>query len=129
MFNGYLLKIDGVQFPNLLIIESSYSVDRSPLVVNDYYDGNYDRHVEFAEKDNVVVSFDTRVMSEADYRAISGMFHDEMEVNYYDPLTGLYDTGVFTYTKNLTPTIRRIANDNTIFFKEQSIELIRKRGR
>lgn len=127
MFNGYLLKIDDIQVPNNYIIESSYLASSEPIIVSDYYDAEYNWHVNRAPQDQITVSFETRVMDETDYRIFASMIKEEMLVEYYDQFTGTYNTGVFTYSKNITPTIAKI-NKGTVYFQQQSITLTRKRA-
>lgn len=127
MFNGFLVKIDGTQVPNNYIVEDSYAVSSEPNVVSEYYDAAYNLHVIRAPQDKIEVSFDTRVMIEADYRILSSMIKEEMSIEYYDPFDGSYGTGIFTYEGNISPTIFKI-NKNTVYIKQQTIKLIRKRA-
>ena len=125
MFSGYLLKIDGTRVPNNYIVESSYEVSSSPIIINDYYDANYERHITRAPKDDLTIKFNLRVMEEADLRVVLPMLSDTMEVEYYDQLDGSYKTDTFTYDQSLAPSILKI-NNAKIYFAEQSITLIRK---
>lgn len=127
MFNGFLVKIDGVQIPNDYIVADSYSASSEPIVISDYYDAAYNYHVDRAPRDKIEVQFNTRVMLEADYQIFSAMIQEEMELEYYNTYDGLYYSGIFTYDGNITPTIYAI-NNNKVYFKEQTIKFVRKRA-
>lgn len=127
MFNGFLVKIDGVQVPNDYIVADSYSASSEPIVISDYYDADYNYHIDRAPRDKIEVQFNTRVMPEADYQIFSAMIQEEMELEYYNTYDGLYYSGIFTYDGNITPTIYAI-NNNKVYFKEQTIKFVRKRA-
>lgn len=127
MFNGFLVKINGEQVPNNYIVEDSYSASSEPIVTSDYYDADYNYHIERAPKNKIEIEFDTRVMREDDYRIFSSMIQEEMSIEYYDPYDGLYHSGIFTYDGNITPQIFKI-NKDAVYFKQQTIKFVRKRA-
>lgn len=127
MFNGFLVKINGEQIPNDYIVEDSYSASSEPIVTSDYYDADYNYHIERAPKNKIEIEFDTRVMREDDYRIFSSMIQEEMSIEYYDPYDGLYHSGIFAYDGNITPQIFKI-NKNAVYFKQQTIKFVRKRA-
>lgn len=128
MFNGYLLKIDGTVFPNSYIKEDSWFPKTEPIIINDYYDAAYNRHIDRAPRDNVEIDFITRVLTEAEYGIIRGLIKNEMTVEFYNQLTGSYETGIFTYVNDLTPSLYKINNAGAkVYIKEKEYKLVRKR--
>lgn len=126
-YSGYLLKINNVSYSNFYIVQSSYKPENNPIILSEYYDANYNKHVEYAEKDDFIISFSLRMLYQDEYiSAIAPFGTDEMNVEYYDTKSGTYKTGVFTCSSNLTPTIHRI-NNGRIIYAEQSIVLTKKR--
>ena len=55
MFNGFLVKINGEQVPNNYIVEDSYSASSEPIVTSDYYDADYNYHIERAPKNKIEI--------------------------------------------------------------------------
>jgi len=124
-FNGTYLTIDGTAFPTAYMVIPSYKVNNEPIIVNDYYDANYNRHIIKAPAENVTITFRLRQQYNDTYPAVLAFFTDEMEVTYYEPKTDSYLTDTFTYINNLTPEIDRQYN-NKVLFKELEMKLVRK---
>lgn len=126
MYNGYLLKINGVTIPNDFIVEDSYKPVDKPIIVSDYYDTEYNRHVIYAPNTDTTIEFTFRKMYESDFQKVSGLFSEEMKVEYYDFKTGVYKIGIFTCKKGITPGSYRFPSGRAML-NEHKIELSRKR--
>lgn len=127
MYNGYLIKINGMAYPVRHMVLSSYSVKDEPMIIDDYYDTAYNRHVVKAPKNKIEITFTIRQLYDTEYPEAIAPFTDTMEIEYYNPMTGLYTTDIFTYDGSLQPQLDRIYNTR-VLYKEVGIKLIRKAG-
>lgn len=125
MFNGYYLKIDGTAYPTAFMVIPSYAVDDAPIVVNDYYDADYNHHITKAPKNEITISFNIRSMYSTEFAQAVAPFADTMTIEYYDSKIDGYLTDTFTYEGSLNPKIARQYNNN-VLLEELSITLIRK---
>lgn len=126
-FSGYYLSINGVNYPTAYMVIPSYAVDDAPIIVNDYYDANYSRHITKAPKNDITISFSIRSMYSTEFPDAIAPFSDTMTVQYYDPKIDGYLTDTFTYNGSLNPKISRQYNTD-VLFEELKIKLIRKAG-
>lgn len=126
MYNRYLLKINGVTIPNDFIVEDSYKPVEKPIIVNDYYDAEYNRHVIYAPNTDMTIEFTFRKMYESDFKKVSDLFTEEMSVEYYDFKSGSYKHGIFTCKKGITPGSYKFPSERALL-NEHKIELYRKR--
>lgn len=124
-FSGTYLTIDGTAYPTAYMVIPSYSVDDSPIIVNDYYDAAYNRHIVKAPKNDIGITFRIRSMYSTEFVAAIAPFADTMTITYYDPKIDGYLTDTFTYEGSLNPTIARQYNSD-VLFEELEIHLIRK---
>ena len=127
MYNGYLLKINGVIIPNNFIVEDSYKPVDKPIVIDDYYDTEYNRHVIYASNTDVSIEFTFRKMYESEYQTVSGLFTPEMSVEYYDFKSGAYKQGIFTCKNGITPCSYKFTISGKALLNEHKVELYRKR--
>ncbi len=126
MYNGYLLKINGVTIPNDFIVEDSYKPVDKPIIVSDYYDTEYNRHVIYAPNSDMTIEFTFRKMYESEYEKVAGLFSEEMNVEYYDFRAGTYKQGIFTCKEGITPGSYRFPAGNALL-NEHKVKLNRKR--
>lgn len=124
-FNGYYLKIDGTAYPTAYMVIPSYKLDDSPIVVNDYYDADYNHHIVKAPRNEITISFSIRSMYSTEFVSAIAPFYDTMTIEYYDSKIDGYHTDTFTYEGSLNPQIARQYN-NDVLLNELSIKLIRK---
>lgn len=128
MYNGqYYLMIDGKIFPKKYMIIPTYSAPSTPIIINDYRDGNYDRHIDRAPQEDVKIQFTLRQLYEDEYLEAISFIKEEMTIEYFEPRTGEYKSAIFTYEGSLEPTIDREI-DGRILYCKLKIKLIRKRG-
>lgn len=127
MFNGYYLNINGTNYPTAYMVIPSYAVDDAPIIVNDYFDANYNHHIVKAPQNDISISFNIRMMYSTEFVDAIAPFSDTMQIQYYDPKIDDYLTGTFTYEGNLNPKIERQYNDR-VLLGELKIKLIRKAG-
>lgn len=124
MYNGYLLKINGVVFPEKYIADGTFQPIEKRIVVNDYLDGAYNRHIVYAPEKEVTITFNLARMLESDAMdALAMLDAEEFIVEYYK--AGSYSTGLFTISESTVPQIVKIINGYVIF-GSQPIKLIRK---
>lgn len=126
MYNEYLLKVNGIIIPNDFIVENSYNPVETPIVISDYYDTEYNRHVIYAPNTDMKISFTFRKMYENDFQKVAGLFTEEMIVEYYDFKAGTYKQGIFTCKKGITPGSYKFPSGKAIL-NEHKVELYRKR--
>jgi len=124
-FSGTYLTINGTAYPTAYMVIPSYAVDDSPIIVNDYYDAAYNRHIVKAPKNDISISFRIRSMYSTEFVSAIAPFADTMTITYYDPKIDGYLTDTFTYEGSLNPTIARQYNSD-VLFEELEIHLIRK---
>lgn len=127
MYNGYLLKINGVTIPNNFIVENSYNPSDKPIVESDYYDTEYNRHIIYAPKSEITIEFSLRKMYESEYRTIADVFTGDMTVEYYDFKAGAYKKGIFTCKDNISPGSYHF-NGNNAVLNTRKIKLYRKKA-
>lgn len=104
MFQGYYLKIDGVIYPTRYMVIPSYSVNNEPIIVNDYYDADFGRHISKAPAENISITFNIRQLWNDEFAEAIAPFSDRMSIEYYDAKIDDYVTDYFTYTNKLTPS-------------------------
>lgn len=98
-----IITINGVDFPIKYMVLPSYLVDDIPIVVDDYRDSNYDRHVVVAPQTDISITFDIRELKESDYAdAMSYFTADELTLSFRRPATGVVDTGVFIFDPEIS---------------------------
>lgn len=125
MFNGYYLKINGVIYPTANMVIPTYAPINEPIVVDDYYDAGYNRHIEKAVKENISIEFSIRKLNNSEYPDAIAPFVDTMIIEYYEPKTDSYLTDTFTYVNSLTPSVLR-QYGNKIWYNELPMKLVRK---
>lgn len=125
MFSGYYLRIDGVTYPTEYMVIPTYSLDDAPIVVNDYYDASYERHIIKAPKNNITITFNIRQLFNTEFPAAIAPFTDTMQIEFYDAKIDDYRTGTFTYMGNLNPQ-NSGQYDGRLVFNELKITLVRK---
>lgn len=127
MYNGFLLKINGTTIPNDYIIENSYKPIAKPIILSDYYDTEYNRHVTYAPNEDVSLEFTFRKMYESEYQKVAVLFSEEMSVEYYDFKSGAYKQGIFTCKDGISPGSYRFPSNNKALLNEHKIKLNRKK--
>lgn len=123
----YLIKINGITIPNNFIVENSYNPWEKPIVISDYYDTEYNRHIIFAPKNECVIEFTLRKLYESEYRKIAELFSGDMTVEYYDFKTGRYKNGIFTCKDTVNPSSYVFRNEEAVV-NQRKIKLYRKRA-
>lgn len=124
MFREYYLKINGVIFPTSAMVIPSYKVDDTPIIVKEFYDGAYNKHINRAKKKDVTISFNLRSMYSDEFAAAIAPIVEQMEIEYFDVKTNGYKTGNFTFKCNLNPQIARQYNTK-VLIEELPITLIK----
>lgn len=125
MFNGYLLKINGVIFPNKFIAVESYQITPNQITDEDSYidsDGRLHRNVLPHKRSKL--EFNTPHIREAQNGELQSYFPDtiSMDAEYWNPRKRVYESGTF-YTPDLTFEIKDI-KENDILYKPIRIALI-----
>lgn len=126
MYNGYLLKINEVNIPNDFIVEDSYNPLDKPIVISDYYDTEYNRHIIYAPNTECTIEFTLRKLFESEYHRIADLFIGEMTVEYYDFRAGKYKKGIFTCKDSISPSSYKFKKEAVI--NQRKIKLYRKKA-
>lgn len=124
MFREYYLKINGVIYPTSAMVIPSYRVDDSPIVVKEFYDGAYNKHINRAPKKDISISFNIRSMYSDEFAEAIAPITEEMVIEYFDAKINGYRSGNFTYKCNLNPKIARQYNKK-VLLEELPITLIK----
>lgn len=114
MFNGYYLKINGEIFPTKFMVIPSYNVDDTPIIVKEYYDAAYNKHIARAPKPDVTISFNLRSMYSDEFAEAVSRIVEDMEIEYFNTKINGYKTEKFTYKCDLNPQIARQYNEKVL---------------
>lgn len=123
MYDGYRIKINGVILPNEYIIATSWSnVYGEKRKLEEYNDAYGERHTKYAEHVRTSISFHIIERDVVKNLLIMPFFEskEHVLVEYYNDLTGTYETGDFSLNDPKIET--KYVNDNTIWYKETAIE-------
>lgn len=95
-FQGYILKVEGVQFPNVYV--NGYAV--SPLKrtdKNSYIDGDGKLNRTILPHKRSAITFSTGPITDDDMSCLTSIFNkrDKVNVTYWDPTSQSYKDGVF----------------------------------
>lgn len=125
MFKGYLLKINGVIFPNKFIVYKSYEITPNQKQdLDSYLDGNGELHRKILPHVRTKCEFNTPPLKESKVNELRTFFGDTTTINvqYWNPKKGLYESGVF-YAPDFTYIIDDLLN-NDILYDQIRIALI-----
>lgn len=129
MTYSYLLKVNGTTFPLQYMVIPTYEVAETPIIIDDYYDTAYNRHIIKASATDLRITFNCRAGFEDDRAAIAAFFDsvvDEYTIKYYNPSTGAYSTDTFTIDETgLDNFMNRVSNSEGEL-QEFTISLVRK---
>ena len=119
MFNSYLLKINGVIFPNKFIVPKTY--DTTPNQKQDldsYLDGNGKLNRTILPHLRTKCEFNTPPIKESKCGELRSFFGDTTTINveYWNPKKGIYESGVF-YAPDFTYTIDNLMNNDILYDK------------
>lgn len=125
MYNNYLLKINNVEVPEFYTIPSSYQPPKTEIIIDDYYDGNYDRHIIKSVKKDEGIKVTLRKLKNTEYPTVIAPFlADTLTVEYYNPVTDSYLSDNFTLVSNVEPQIDVISN-GVVWYQEIELELVK----
>jgi len=124
MFREYYLKINGTTFPTSAMVIPSYAVDDTPIIVKEFYDGAYNKHINRAPKKDVTISFNLRSMYSDEFAVAIAPITENMTIEYFDAKVNGYKTANFTYKCNLNPKIARQYNTK-VLVEELPITLVK----
>ena len=133
-YSGYLIKVGSseVEIPITYIKPESYtSAPDQPLDLDSTRAIDGVLHRTVLEHTATKIEFETPSLTDAQLTALWTIISDafittkerNLTVNYYDMLTGDYDTGEF-YVPTVKPTINIIKPDNTIIYNPVRIAFI-----
>lgn len=97
MFNGYRLKIEGIEFNDSYVAKGTYSCVNQKRVIETWKDANEVEHEVTAPIKKAVISFDIREHNSIEHANIIPFFQkeDDITIEYYNDLTDEYLTGNF----------------------------------
>lgn len=124
-FKGYLLKIDGREFPNKFIFVSSYKSTPNQLQdLNSYRDANGKLHRNVLPHTLTKIEFNTPPLNLAKKIELQSYFpsRERLEVEYWNDETNDYRIGTF-YMPDIPFEIYRLL-ENDIQYKQTRIALI-----
>lgn len=97
MYEGYRVKINGIEVPNMLVASGSYSFLKQKRVAHEYKDGNGISHEVCHETTQAIIGFAIRQRTLEEHQSIKSIFamHDTVPVEYWDDYDCEYKTGTF----------------------------------
>lgn len=116
-FAGYLLKIDGVIFPNKFIAMETYQITPNQKIDDETYtDGDGVLHRSVLPHDRTKAEFNTTYIKEADSAELQSYFPDTLSasVQYWNPKKSTYETGTF-YVPDITFEIYSITATSVLY--------------
>lgn len=96
-YQGYRVKIAGVEIPNMLIASGTYSFKKSKRLIKKYTDGNGTDHYDYYKAKKALISFSIRARTLEEQKSIKNIFtqQDNVPVVYWDDYDCEYKAGVF----------------------------------
>lgn len=97
MFNGYRMKINGVEFNDSYIQQGTYSCVRAKRVIQRWQDANLVEHELCAPTKKATLKFQLREHNSADHAKIISMLQsdDNISIEYYSDREDRYYVGIF----------------------------------
>lgn len=117
MYEGYRVKINGVEVPNNLIGSGTYHYTKAKKLVRQWKDANGLDHFDYYDTKRATIKFSIRERNLAEQQSITGLFEaqENLTVEYWDDYTCTYKTGLF---KMNDPVIKhRKAPGNDIWYQ------------
>lgn len=124
-FDGYYIEINDVTFPNDLIAIESLVITPDQILDDDpYRDTNGKLHRSTLPHTPSKIEFNTPTLTQVRNATLQTFFTDMETINvkYWNPKTGGYDTGIF-YAPDINFTINYQIGD-TIYYNPIRIALI-----
>lgn len=123
MYEGYRIKINGTEVPNMLISSGSYSFKNTKRVINKYTDGNGKEHVDYYKNKKAVINFSIRKRNLEEHKSICNIFtlQENVPVTYWDDYECKYKEGKFKMNDPLIKHTKAVGTD--IFYQSTAIIL------
>ena len=96
-YQGYRVKIDGIEIPNMLIAAGSYSFSKASRVANKWNDGFGVNHKDFHKTKKATIVFSIRERNLQEQESIKAIFQkqEKVKVEYWDDYECEYKEGYF----------------------------------
>ena len=116
-FLGYLLKINGVIFPNKFIAIETYQITPNQVIDEDSYtDGNGVLHRSILPHKRSKAEFNTSAINHASNVELQTYFPNtiSMSAEYWNPKKNTYETGTF-YTPDIVFSIMKTTATDILY--------------
>jgi hypothetical protein len=124
MYDGYLIKINGVTLPNRYIDRSSWRcTPQAKRVVDSFYDVEGVYHEYLADHQRSTIQFTLNEHKDADHAYLNGFLAQKtnVAVEYYDDGTGTYATGTFRIAD--VEYKQKKTFDSTVWYDKTTVKL------
>ncbi len=115
-YQGYRVKIAGIEIPNMLIASGTYSSRKEPRIAGSWTDGYGKKHIEYHSQKRTVITFSIRERNLEEQKSIKDVFANtkNVVVEYWDDFECEYKTGVFDMA-NITVSHKKATNENVLY--------------
>lgn len=101
MYQGYRIKINGIEVNNTMIASGTYNISTEGRVIDSWEDADKIKHEVLAKKKKTTISFELREHKSSEHATFIGLVEltENVPVEYYDDKTDSYKSGTFKMDK------------------------------